>query len=111
VSKVTLDLYKCMNYASQINDINRRIKSLDRAIYDLYDEIGWGNHRYLKNVDFIINESATLAGCSNYLSTTGDAFTKLQDKLYLKDISELTNYSAKNIAGEILGSGAINNGI
>ncbi|MBE5938944.1 MAG: hypothetical protein E7266_00980 [Lachnospiraceae bacterium] len=111
MSKVTLDLYKCMNYASQINDINRRIKSLDRAIYDLYDEIGWGNHRYLKNVDFIINESATLAGCSNYLSTTGDAFTKLQDKLYLKDISELTNYSAKNIAGEILGSGAINNGI
>ncbi len=96
MSRVTLDLYKCTNYTGQLHQMNRRIQELDKALYDLYDEIGWGNHKYLRRADGIVSYSGKLQRCGNYLSDTASSFQKLQDELYLSDISELAQYKGKS---------------
>ena len=92
LSKITLDINKCANYTVQIQQLNRRIKELDKAIYDLYDEIGWGNHYYLRQVDGTVSYSRKLENCGSYLSYVGNEFNKAENKLYMSDISELSNY-------------------
>lgn len=96
MSRVTLDLYKCTNYTGQLHQMNRRIQELDKALYDLYDEIGWGNHKYLRRADGIVSYSGKLQRCGNYLSDTASSFQKLQEELYLSDISELAQYKGKS---------------
>ena len=92
LSKITLDIDKCYNYTAQIQQLNRRIKELDKDIYDLYDEIGWGNHKYLRQVDGTVSYSKKLEKCGSYLSDVGSEFNRVDNENYLSDISELSEY-------------------
>lgn len=92
MSKITLDIDKCYNYTAQIQQLNRRIKELDKDIYDLYDEIGWGNHKYLRQVDGTVSYSKKLEKCGSYLSDVGSEFDRVDNELYIYDISDLSKY-------------------
>lgn len=98
MAKIYIDSYKCNDYSNQLNSINKRIKKLDRAIYDLYDEIGWDNHKYVQIADYLVSYNRTLEGCSSYLIDTSEEFRKLEESLYLNDIRDLLTYNSAILA-------------
>ena len=111
MAKIYIDSYKCNDYSNQLNYINKRIKKLDRAIYDLYDEIGWDNHKYVQIADYLVSYNRTLEGCSSYLIDTSEEFRRLEESLYLNDIKDLLTYNPAILSDTKTAISAVWNGV
>lgn len=79
--QIKVDTYKLSNYASRIQDVNRRIRNLDYRLDSLYWKVGLLDLWNLMQADLLTSYSWRLLRCSSYLLDTARDFENAETTL------------------------------
>lgn len=78
---IVVDTYKLRNYASRIQNINRRISNLDSRLDSLYWKVGLLDLWNLMQADLMTGYSWRLLRCASYLNDTATDFDTVETRL------------------------------
>ena len=79
--QIKVDTYKLRDYASRINDINRRISNLDGRMDSLYWRVGLLDLWDLMQADLMTGYSWRLLRAASYLNDTASDFDAIETEL------------------------------
>lgn len=79
--QITIDTYKLRSYAQRIQNVNRRIISLDSRMDSLYWQVGLLDLWNLMQADLLTGFSWRLLRCSGYLNDTANDFDSAENNL------------------------------
>ena len=79
--KITVDTYKLTQYASRLQEVNRRIARLDGRLDSLYWQVGLLGLWNLMQADLLTGYSWKLLRAASYLNETASDFSKAEQEL------------------------------
>lgn len=79
--QIKVNTYKLEDYASRINDINRRISALDGRMDNLYWHVGLRDLWNLMQADLLTQYSQRLRHVASYLNDTASEFVTVEQEL------------------------------
>ena len=79
--KIVVDTYKLTQYASRLQEVNRRISRLDRRLDSLYWQVGLLGLWNLMQADLLTGYSWRLLRAASYLNETASDFSKAEQEL------------------------------
>ena len=78
---IKVDTKKLIELSDRIDQVRRKIKTVDQKINALYSQVKLYELPELMTTDIGIGDDAWLKNCSNYLKETSENFEKAENKI------------------------------